>query len=110
VFVPYDCYYHMYNRDDLNRCAAKEGVEWIHAMGDSQEREVIAMLKMINGSNHDATKFEQVCAMMPLSHPPFAAMSVPTTPPCHAPRPFRSHIVTSHSPLGCELRGAVLSG
>jgi hypothetical protein len=60
VYVPYDCYYHVYDREALYRCAAKTETEWIHAMGDSQEREFVAIFKNINGSREDATKFEDV--------------------------------------------------
>ena len=60
VFVPYDCYYHVYDREGLYRCAAETKTEWILTMGDSQEREFVAIMKNINGSHEDATKFEDV--------------------------------------------------
>ncbi len=50
----------MYSRDDVYRCAAKDNLKWLVAMGDSQEREFIAMMKMINGTVEAATKFESV--------------------------------------------------
>ena len=61
VFVPYDCYYHVYDRDALYRCAAATNTEWVLAMGDSQEREFVALMKTLNGSRGVVTKFEQVC-------------------------------------------------
>ena len=39
-------------------CAAKKDVKWIHAMGDSQQREFVAVMKMFNGTQIEATKFE----------------------------------------------------
>jgi hypothetical protein len=58
--VPYDCYYHMYSKKDVHACAVREKVKWLVAMGDSQEREFIAMMKMMNGTVEEATKFESV--------------------------------------------------
>jgi hypothetical protein len=60
VWVPYECYYHIYSKEDLYKCAAKDGVDWVLAMGDSQERELVALFKMLNGTVEAATKFEQV--------------------------------------------------
>ena len=60
VWVPYDCYYHLYDKTDLYRCAAQENVGWIHAMGDSQEREFVSMLKQVNGSEITVTKYMSV--------------------------------------------------
>ena len=60
VFVPYDCYYHVYDKAALYKCAAATNVSWVLAMGDSQEREFVAIMKNINGSLEDATKFEDV--------------------------------------------------
>jgi hypothetical protein len=60
VFVPYDCYYHLYDREGLYRCAAETNTNWILSMGDSQEREFVAIMKNINGSMESATKFEEV--------------------------------------------------
>ncbi len=64
VWVPYDCYYHLYSRADTYTCANKTGVDWILTMGDSQEREFIAQLKMMNGSVQDTAKFEQADFVM----------------------------------------------
>jgi hypothetical protein len=64
VWVPYDCYYHLYSRDDVYNCAQKTGIDWIHTMGDSQEREFIAHMKMMNGSVTSTTKFEQTDFVM----------------------------------------------
>ncbi len=77
VFVPYDCYYHVYDRDALYRCAAATNTDWVLAMGDSQEREFVAVMKNLNGSREDATKFEDVrcCRMSALA---CSACSVPT--------------------------------
>ncbi len=60
MWVPFDCYYHLYDRDELYRCAAETDTKWILAMGDSQEREFVAIMKNINGSKEIATKFEEV--------------------------------------------------
>ena len=60
MFVPYDCYYHLYNKDSLYQCAAATDVKWILTMGDSQEREFVGVMKNMNGSTHRATKFEWV--------------------------------------------------
>ena len=60
MWVPYDCYYHIYDKADLYRCAAETKTDWILTMGDSQEREFVAVMKNINGSMDDATKFEDV--------------------------------------------------
>eukprot|EP01102_Stenamoeba_stenopodia_P012453 TRINITY_DN3946_c0_g1_i2.p1 TRINITY_DN3946_c0_g1~~TRINITY_DN3946_c0_g1_i2.p1 ORF type:complete len:287 (-),score=29.38 TRINITY_DN3946_c0_g1_i2:23-883(-) len=47
VWVPYDCYYHLFTPEELLFCAKKTGIKWIHVMGDSTSREVIAsMLSM----------------------------------------------------------------
>jgi hypothetical protein len=63
VYVPYDCYYHVYDKEALYKCAAATHTDWVLAMGDSQEREFVAVMKNINGSLDDATKFEDVrCA------------------------------------------------
>jgi hypothetical protein len=60
VFVPYECYYHMYDKADLYRCAESNDIDWIVAMGDSQEREFVGMMKNYNGSQLPATKFASV--------------------------------------------------
>ncbi len=60
MYVPYDCYYHVYDKEALYKCAAETHTDWILAMGDSQEREFVAIMKNINGSLDDATKFEEV--------------------------------------------------
>jgi hypothetical protein len=60
MWVPYTCYYHMYSKHDLYTCANETGVNWIHVMGDSQEREFVSMLKKANGTLGIATKFFQV--------------------------------------------------
>ncbi len=70
VFVPYDCYYHMYDRQGLYRCAAETNTNWILAMGDSQEREFVAVMKNINGSTEAATKFEDV-RLVPRQQPAY---------------------------------------
>jgi hypothetical protein len=57
VWVPHDCYHHLYSKQDLYGCAAKTDVAWIHAMGDSQEREFVSVLKMINGSVTTVTPY-----------------------------------------------------
>lgn len=64
LWVPYNCYYHLYSRDDTYTCAKKTGVDWILTMGDSQEREFIAQLKMMNGTVQDTTKFEDADFVM----------------------------------------------
>ena len=64
VWVPYDCYYHLYSREDAYACGEKTGIDWIHTMGDSQEREFVAHMKMMNGSVEEATKFEQADFVM----------------------------------------------
>ncbi len=58
--MPYDCYYHLYIKEDLYACAASENVNWIHAMGDSQEREFVSLLKQVNGSSGTITKYTDV--------------------------------------------------
>jgi hypothetical protein len=60
LWVPYDCYYHMYTREDMLECTAKENINWIHTMGDSQEREFVASMKTVNNDTGSATKFENV--------------------------------------------------
>ncbi len=62
VFVPYDCFYHVYDQAGMYKCAVQEKVDWILTMGDSQEREFVAIMKNINGSKAvgSATKFENV--------------------------------------------------
>ena len=64
VYVPYTCYYHLYNRSDIYECASRESIDWIHATGDSQEREMIAVFKMLNGTLQEATKFENADFIM----------------------------------------------
>ena len=36
MWVPYACYYHLYNKESLFQCAAASNVSWIVDMGDSQ--------------------------------------------------------------------------
>jgi hypothetical protein len=63
MWVPYTCYHHMYSKEDVLRCANDTGVNWIHIMGDSQEREFVSMLKKANGTVGTvgaAAKFMQV--------------------------------------------------
>ena len=60
MWVPYDCHLHYYSTPDIYRCAAASGVSWIHAMGDSQEREFVAHMKMVRNDGEKASKFEQV--------------------------------------------------
>ncbi len=60
IWVPHTCYYHLYDKQDLYTCAVKKDVDWIHAMGDSQEREFVSMLKMVNGSETTYTKYDSV--------------------------------------------------
>ena len=60
VWTPYTCYYHLYSKADLYACAARTDTSWIHTWGDSQEREFVSMLKLVNGSQHTITKYEQV--------------------------------------------------
>ncbi len=60
MYVPYDCYYHVYDKEALYKCADATHTDWIHAMGDSQEREFVAIMKTVNGSKEIATKFEDV--------------------------------------------------
>ena len=60
VWVPYTCYYHLYDKAALYSCAVKDDVKWIHAQGDSQEREFVSMLKTVNGSDATYTKYQAV--------------------------------------------------
>ena len=61
VWVPYTCYYHYYSKADMAVCANRTGLKWLHAAGDSQQREFIAHLKMVHlGDAVQAAKFEQV--------------------------------------------------
>lgn len=57
VWVPYDCYHHLYSKTDIYGCASKLDIDWIHAMGDSQEREFVSVLKMVNGSVETVTPY-----------------------------------------------------
>jgi hypothetical protein len=57
VWVPYDCYYHAYNRSDVLRCAEEKKISWIHVMGDSLSREHVGYL-MTLFDNVDPTKFQ----------------------------------------------------
>jgi hypothetical protein len=60
VWTPYDCYYHLYSKQDLLHCSAQCGIKHIHTIGDSQEREFVSMMKQINGSEIAKTKYEWV--------------------------------------------------
>ena len=62
TFVPYTCYYHLYDKSTLYQCAAATDTKWILTMGDSQEREFVGVMKNSNGSRLPATKFEHVRA------------------------------------------------
>ena len=64
MWVPYTCYYHLYSRDDVYRCAETDKLDWILAMGDSQEREFVAHFKMMNGTVKETTKFERADFVM----------------------------------------------
>ena len=57
VWVPYDCFYHAYNRSDVIRCAEEKNISWIHVMGDSLSREHVGYL-MTLFDNVDPTKFQ----------------------------------------------------
>ena len=57
--MPYTCYYHWYSKADLARCAQATNVDWVHTMGDSQEREFVAQLMMINADVRTVMKFDQ---------------------------------------------------
>ena len=49
-------------------CAMRKKVNWIHAMGDSQQREFVAIMKMIEGSDGPATgKFENADWIMEMA-------------------------------------------
>ena len=54
----------MFSRDDMYTCANYAGMDWILTMGDSQEREFVAQMKMMNGSVLETTKFEQADFIM----------------------------------------------
>jgi hypothetical protein len=51
---------HFYSTADIFRCSVETGVSWVHAMGDSQEREFVAHMKMVRNDGVVASKFEQV--------------------------------------------------
>lgn len=36
--MPYDCYYHIYSKEDVLTCAKRAGINWIFQTGDSQTR------------------------------------------------------------------------
>lgn len=60
MWVPHECYYHMFNKTDVNTCAAKLGINWIHHTGDSQIREVVSHVKFLNGSAASVTRYSKV--------------------------------------------------
>lgn len=60
VWVPHNCYHHLYSKTDMYGCASKLGIDWIHAMGDSQQREFVSVMKMINGSTDTVTSHSAV--------------------------------------------------
>jgi len=33
VWVPYDCYYHIYSADDILYCAEKKNISWFLVLG-----------------------------------------------------------------------------
>ncbi len=72
MWVPFTCYYHLFSRDDLLECAARNNVSRVSAMGDSQVREVVAQLRLMTAMTGPATKFERVGAVV--------AVSLPTSP------------------------------
>ena len=37
LWVPYDCYYHLYSAKDVKSCATSQNMTWLHAMGDAQQ-------------------------------------------------------------------------
>jgi hypothetical protein len=85
-WVPYDCHLHMYSTKDIHRCAKQERLSWLHAMGDSQQREFVAHMKMARKDGVVAQKFEQVPARDPgvaaagavdLHHPPPRPRRIP---------------------------------
>jgi hypothetical protein len=60
VWVPYTCYYHLYSKEDLFNCAKRANIDWIHTIGDSQQREFVSMLKQVNGSLESNTPYSDV--------------------------------------------------
>ena len=68
LYIPHDCYFHMFSKEDIYTCGGRDKVDWIHAMGDSQEREFVSMMKMVNGSTDTYTKYQavsvRVCALV----------------------------------------------
>ena len=57
VWVPYDCYYHFYNPNEIIECANQLDISWIHVMGDSLAREIIGYLMSIF-HEADTSKFD----------------------------------------------------
>jgi len=57
TWVPYNCYLHFYDPEDIQYCAEKKNIKWIHVLGDSQVREIPAIIMTMYGIA-DSGKFQ----------------------------------------------------
>ena len=51
LWVPYDCYYHVFSQDDIGSCAASQQLQWLHVMGDEQQSSFLARLFALTDDN-----------------------------------------------------------
>ena len=47
LWVPYDCYYHLYTASDVAACSASQQLSWIHAFGDVQLKGMMQQLSKL---------------------------------------------------------------
>jgi hypothetical protein len=98
VWVPYDCYYHVFNAHDLMKCTAKKGWKWIHIAGDSQVREVASNI-LLYFQRGDFFKFHHLDTLLELE----GFEPVRLTFEAHHDIVFRSLSPTDGRPLDIDL-------
>lgn len=69
VFVPFECYYHLYTIADVSCCAAENNLRWTLVMGDSPVREIFGNMLNFNGSTERYAKFDAIDAVAGLPPP-----------------------------------------
>lgn len=57
VWVPYDCYYHLYSCNDIAKCSAHTDLKWLLIQGDSQVRELLGHIHLQCGYSDVFGKF-----------------------------------------------------
>jgi len=69
VFVPFECYYHLYTISEVSCCATENNLKWTLVMGDSPVREIFGNMLNFNGSTERYAKFDAIDAVAGLPPP-----------------------------------------